>query len=279
MRSDKYVKLYDRNIPGAQTHAVRIVGLPVCYMRYSTSKKTGPMGTRVAVRFPDHDINKSFYRFGDANDIANCPWHQAGYDSYKRWAYNVICEDNFGNRVVKILDCGTSIATQIAEFEQNNINLRRAGKQAGPTLLGGRDSQWVEITATQKYGQTGHALADYRVSVGQRDLLSPADIVALIEAGLPSTEEIAEMRASYQQMHLQSQIPFLPEWEDWFVYGHPLYKIYAPSPYPVTEAPTATPTHWSHVPKPNPSAPLLIATAIDESFAQEVQDDDEAPIF
>jgi hypothetical protein len=106
-------------------------------------------------------------------------------------------------------------------------------------------------------------------------VLTDEMIELLRKAGEPSPEDLKEERAHYQQDAKND--PFMPEWEDFFVYGYPLHKIFKHTPIKGTEVETATAVKKKVV-EEDIEPDLGYKVSPPKTKAPVVEDDDDEPV-
>ena len=212
---------------------LKLVGDPISFTEY-IDKKYVPnpnndpalRGKTVRVPFPDAELNKSFNRIGNDKDPANCPWAKLGYISTTQYVQNCFEKQDDGTWVVKILKKGKSIFKAIAKEQVDRYNNEDLDED-DPKHFGTRMSPCVRITA-EATGLEGPKSVEYSVSFDPKSTYITDDMIELLrKAGEPEPEELANERAAYNMDSKND--PYMPEWEDFYIYGYRLEKIFKPS--------------------------------------------------
>lgn len=199
-------------------------------------------GKTVRVPFPDSDVKKSFTRIGNDEDPENCPWKKLGYISTTQYAQNCFEKQDDGTWAVKILKKGKSIFRDIAKEQIDRMENEDLDED-DPKHFGTRNSPCVRITA-EATGYEGPKSVEYKVSFDPKSTLITDDMIEMLrKVGEPSAEDLKKERDLYNRDRKSD--PSMPEWEDFYLYGYPLHKIFKHTPIAGTETETAkaTPKH------------------------------------
>jgi hypothetical protein len=199
-----------------------------------------------------------------------------GYICTTQFAQNCLEKQDDGTWVVKILKKGKSIFESFANEQMNRYDNPELDDDF-PKHLGTRNAHAVRITA-EATGKEGPQSVKYSVSYDYKPTYIDDDMLdLLIKAGEPTAEEIETERRDYNKARKSD--PTMPEWEDMFMYGYPLHKIFKHTPVKV-EVAQAAPSKVEYVDedveldinpvviKPPKSAPVVAS----------YDDDDDAPV-
>lgn len=221
---------------------LRLVGPPMqisevqnkkAYYVTDTSDPTGKKKIRKTekVEFPDADRNSYPTRIGH-DDPDQCPWRKMGYVINTRYVQKVLEEQEDGSWVHKILVKGPTVFDPLFSWEQN----RREEVEDDPSLstfLGGDSAPIVKITAKADSSKLGGV--DYDVAVLSKDIELEEEHINLLRAvRVPSVDELNTLRSQYNED--REEDPELPEWRDYFEYGHDIARIFKFTP-PLTTDP------------------------------------------
>lgn len=239
----EFVNLKPDPATGETVRYIRIIGCPIRFRQFTDKKrKEGEKGVTYKSPFPDAHLNSNFTRIGTEGDPAygECPWTKLGYVGSWRFAVNVLERQKDGTSVVKILEKGGMIFNKLMEYETNNRELNNENPDDEPTcvMLGGSVAHDVKIKAKANPQALGGV--EYVVSVNpKKSKVTDEEIELLKSIGTPKDDEIANERARYE-LDRKSD-PQLPEWEDWYLFGHNISNIFKPTPIK-TEASSAPET-------------------------------------
>jgi hypothetical protein len=225
------------------TRKLKLVGDPYEFTEYvdkqyvpNPTNDPALKGKTVRVPFPDADVKKSFTRIGNDDDPANCPWKKLGYISTTQYAQNCFEKQDDGTWVVKILKKGKSIFRDIAKEQINRYNDPELDDD-DPKHFGVRTSPCVRITA-EATGYEGPKSVEYSVGFDPKSTYITDEMIEMLrKVGEPSAEDLAEERQNYNKDRKSD--PSMPEWEDFYLYGYPLHKIFKHTPIAGTEIETA----------------------------------------
>jgi hypothetical protein len=224
------------------TRKLKLVGDPYEFTEYvdkqyvpNPTNDPALKGKTVRVPFPDADVKKSFTRIGNDEDPANCPWKKLGYISTTQYAQNCYEKQDDGTWVVKVLKKGKSIFRDIAKEQINRFNDSELDDD-DPKHFGIRTSPCVRITA-EATGYEGPKSVEYSVGFDPKSTYITDEMIEMLrKVGEPTAEDLAEERNSYNRCR-KSDLS-MPEWEDFFLYGYPLHKIFKHTPISGTETET-----------------------------------------
>lgn len=228
------------------TRKLKLVGDPYEFTEYvdkqyvpNPTNDPALKGKTVRVPFPDADVKKSFTRIGNDEDPSNCPWKKLGYISTTQYAQNCLEKQDDGTWVVKVLKKGKSIFRDIAKEQINRFNDPELDDD-DPKHFGIRTSPCVRITA-EATGYEGPKSVEYSVGFDPKSTYITDDMIEMLrKVGEPSIEDLTEERSSYNRCR-KSDLS-MPEWEDFFLYGYPLHKIFKHTPIAGTETETVKAT-------------------------------------
>ncbi len=235
--SDILVNLSVKNNPVVE-RKLKLVGDPIGFLEYTDKVYVpGEKGKTVRVPFPDADLNKSFNRIGH-DDPSLCPWKKAGYISTLQFAQNCLEQQEDGTWVPKILKKGKSIFQELAKWQSGRLkdleDLDEDEIENFITHLGTRRSFPVRIIA-KATGKEGPLSVEYEVSVASKELkLTDEMIESLRKAGEPNLDKLNAERKAYETDRKTD--PSMPPWEDFFVYGYDLEKIFKHTPIKSAQA-------------------------------------------
>lgn len=245
---DILVNLSVKNTPKV-VRKLRLIGDPYMFFEF-TDKQYVPnptndpaiRGKTVKVPFPDADLNKSFNRIGH-EDQSQCPWKKMGYIFTTQFAQNCLEKQDDGTWVVKILKKGKSIFESFANEQMNRYENPELDDDF-PKHLGTRNAHAVRITA-EATGKEGPQSVKYSVSYDYKPTFINDDMMDLLmKSGEPTAEELETERKEYNKASKSD--PSMPEWEDMFMYGYPLHKIFKHTAVKV-EVAQATPAKQEYV--------------------------------
>lgn len=230
---DIIVDLKPDSRTGKTTRKLRLIGEPIIYMEYSArtrdTKNLDDKGrpTIKVLPFPDADLKKSITRIGH-DDPEQCYWAQNGYIGSKKYAQNCLERQEDSTFLVKILNKGATVFKPLAEHENGSLQEREEdGVEDACTFLGGRTAHDIRVTCHKDSQAPGGV--KYEVHVGKKQsIITDEEIQALAESYTPSAEEMKQYRAEYEER--MSDDPRLPEFEDFFEYGHNLRAIFKYTP-------------------------------------------------
>lgn len=204
------------------TRKLRLVGFPIEFMQIN--KKKNPSNPKERLPFhDDHLYEKTkFTRIG-LLDQDECPWVAMGYPATKRWAQRCFEEQEDGTWIPKVLEKGAGIFDELASWSEG----RREEDESLSYFLGGEEAPVIRIKAVfnpKKYGNV-----DYDVRFGSKDLTLTEEMIEQLRAVRePSAEDMAKFRKEYKKD--LSEDPDLPEWHDWYEYGHDIATIFKFTP-------------------------------------------------
>lgn len=286
----KWVDLkVDKNTPSKQV-MVRLIGFPFAYKEASGyQQKLNPATKKmewVETGFHDDHLyeKKKFNRICTENNpkYGVCPWESAGYRVTQKFAQNVIIRKpykdasgkTFFENEVAILQKGKMLFIEgiLKKEEENELANENSGidaddPDAACTFLGGEKAHNIIIKADYNPKQPNNP--DYTISiVAKADVISADDIELLIEAGIPTEEELAE---------IFSEDPELENYPVWFNYGYQLNKIFKPTPVKTANETTSTEdlnvNDVEDTPEP-PKAKGKYTAAKKPAVVEEVEDDE-----
>lgn len=220
------------------------------------------------VDFPDADRNSYPTRIGH-DDPNQCPWRKMGYVINTRYVQKVLEEQEDGTWVHKILVKGPTVFDPLFSWEQN----RREEVEDDPSLstfLGGDSAPIVKITAKADSSKLGGV--DYDVAVLSKDMdLEEEHINILRSVRVPSVDELNNLRSQYNEDREEDSD--LPEWRDYFEYGHDIARIFKFTP-PLANDPASSPVmkNEESEEEDETEAPALVSDEIEEK--EEVEDTD-----
>jgi len=278
---DILVNLSVKNTPKV-TRKLRLIGDPYMFFEY-TDKQYVPnptndpavRGKTVKVPFPDADVNKSFNRIGH-DEQSQCPWKKMGYIYTTQFAQNCFEKQDDGTWVVKILKKGKSIFESFANEQINRFDNPELDDDF-PKHLGTRNAHAVRITA-EATGKEGPQSVKYSVSYDYKPTYIDDDMLdLLIKAGEPTAEELETERRDYNKAR-KSDLS-MPGWEDMFMYGYPLHKIFKHTPVKV-EVAQAAPSKVEYVDEDVELDinPVVIKPPKSAPVPASFDDDDDVPV-
>lgn len=175
--------------------------------------------------FPDAAVNSSPTRIGH-DDETQCPWREWGYQVNRRFVQRCLEEQEDGTWAHKILVKGPSIFDHFTTWEEGRRE-EAADDDTITTFLGGRSAPSVKIVAVYDASKLGDV--DYKVFFGPKDMpLTEQQINLLREVHEPTADELNAYRAEYNEA--RSEDPDMPEWEDYYEFGHDIRKIFKYTP-------------------------------------------------
>ena len=249
---DMIVQLKPDDATGQTVRNLRIVGLPIEYKDFTAKKRNANNPKEFdKVSFPDEALNKSFSRIGH-DDENQCPWKKLGFISSNKYSVNVLERQKDGTSIPKVLNKGIQIFQEFTKWELANheMNLEN-GDDSLCTALGGAVAHDVRIKAEKNASALGGV--KYTVAVNPKtSILSEEEIEMLRAIHEPTAAELAADRAAYEADREQDNADRdasaeynkkyapMPEWEDFFTYGHDLAKIFKHTPIRTAEAATET---------------------------------------
>lgn len=237
---DIIVNLSVREVPKV-TRKLRLIGTACEYAEiqpytavWSLDKKTGKKKRDwVKTPFPDAALNAAPTRIGhDEED--KCPWRAAGFRVNRRFVQRCLEEQEDGTWVHKILVKGPLVFDKFTDWEEGQREeLADNPDQPISTFLGGRSAPAVKVVA--KFDDTKMGDVDYTVHVGPKDMVLTEEHINLLRAvHEPTADELNAFRAEYNMA--RDEDPDMPEFEDFFEYGHDVRKIFKYTP-PKNQAP------------------------------------------
>ena len=225
---DILVDLSVKNTPKV-VRKIRLVGEAQLFTEIQNKKRIpGQKGTE-AVPFPDVHKNASPTRIGH-DDETKCPWRAMGYIGSRRYAQRCLEEQEDGTWVHKILVKGPSVFDFFFDWEEG----RRAENDPNIScFLGGDVAPPVRIQAI--YDATKLGNVDYKVFDVPKDMpLTEEHINLLRSVREPSADEMNAFRNEYNEERKND--PSMPEWRDYFEYGHDIRRIFKHTP-PIEDNP------------------------------------------
>lgn len=181
------------------------------------------------VPFPDADKNPSPTRIGQ-DDPKQCPWRQMGYIATTRYVQRVLEEQEDGTWVHKILVKGPAVFDTFFNWEQSR---REEDDSEISTFLGGDSAPIVRITAVQDHTKLGGV--DYSIGINSKDMVLTEEHINLLRSVKePTADELNNWRNEYNEC--RSDDPEMPEWRDYFEYGHDVRRIFKFTP-PIDDTP------------------------------------------
>ena len=192
-----------------------------------------------------------------------------GYICTMQFAQNCLEKQDDGTWKVKVLKKGKSIFHKIAE----EIALRYAdetNEDGDGRHFGTRNAPCIKIIA-EATGKQPPLSVDYKILFESKPTYIDDDMIEqLRKAGDPSTEKLVRERTRYEKDRKSD--PLMPEWEDFFAYGHAIEQIYKFTPVASDESDTVS----------IPSKPVVeeeeitpIMTNLKPFAAEEDEDEDE----
>ncbi len=179
------------------------------------------------VPFPDAHRNGLPTRIGH-DDHALCPWRKLGYVASRRFAQKCLEEQEDGTWVHKILVKGPSVFDPFFDWQ---LGRREEDDGDISTFLGGDVAPAVKIQALKDATKLGGV--DYRVFVNPKDMVLTEDHINLLRAvRVPSADELNAFRNEYNED--RENDPEMPEWRDYFEFGHDIRRIFKYTP-PVSD--------------------------------------------
>lgn len=268
------VDLSVKNAPKV-ARRLRLIGDPYMFWEF-TDKVYVPnptndpalRGKTIKKEFPDAHIKKSFTRIGH-EDQSQCPWKKMGYICTMQFAQNCLEKQDDGTWKVKVLKKGKAIFHKIAE----EIALRYAdetNEDGDGRHFGTRNAPCIKIIA-EATGKQPPLSVDYKILFESKPTYIDDDMIEqLRKAGDPSTDKLVRERTRYEKDRKSD--PLMPEWEDFFAYGHAIEQIYKFTPVASDESDTVS----------IPSKPVVeeeeitpIMTNLKPFAAEEDEDEDE----
>ena len=175
------------------------------------------------VPFPDADKNGSPTRIGH-DDPAQCPWRKMGYIATTRFVQRCLEEQEDGTWFHKILVKGPAVFDHFFNWEKSR---REEGDDEISTFLGGDSAPIVRITAVQDSSKLGGV--DYSIGVNSKDMVLTEEQINLLRTVKePSADDLNNWRNEYNEWRQDD--PDMPEWRDYFEYGHDIRRIFKFTP-------------------------------------------------
>jgi hypothetical protein len=178
----------------------------------------------VEIPFPDKDLNSNFTRIGH-DDPEQCPWRKLKYISSKKYAQK--CFEKVNNEwVPKVICKGSSIFEAFGLWEARRY-AENLDDETITWFLGGDKAPIVEITAVHDTSKLGDV--DYSVFIKSKDVdLTETMINELRGVREPSPDDLNRIRKEY--IEEQESDESMPEWRDYFEYGHDIRRIFQHTP-------------------------------------------------
>jgi len=219
---DILVDLSVRNTPKV-VRKLRLIGEPMEFMEMQDKIRIPNSKETKRVPFPDAHKNASPTRIGH-DDPSMCPWRKMGYVGARRFAQRCLEEQEDGTWVHKILVKGPSVFDSFFDWE---LGRREENDPDISTFLGGDNAPPVKIQAIEDKTKLGGV--DYRVFVNPKDMELTEDHINLLRVvRVPSADELNSFRTDFNQA--REEDPEMPEWRDYFEYGHDIRRIFKHTP-------------------------------------------------
>ena len=207
------------------TKTLRLVGESMCFYEVQNKKWDDSQKKWVEHEFPDAHLTKAPTRIG-ADAKEDCPWAKMGFQRVKKYAQKCFELQEDKTWVHKILVKGTTVFTPFISWEDG----RRDELGDDPNIshfLGGDKAPNVRVKA--KYNPSVVGKTEYVITVGASDNDLTEDMINMMKAiYCPSADELAVLRETHEE--LREEHPEMPEWRDYFAYGHSIEKIYKFTP-------------------------------------------------
>jgi len=225
---DILVDLSVKNSPKV-VRKLRLVGPAMEFSEIQDKKRIqGGKGTE-RVPFPDAHKNSSPTRIGH-DDPSKCPWREMGYIPSRRFAQRCLEEQEDGTWVHKILVKGPAVFDFFFDWEEGR---RTEGDPDIPCFLGGDVAPPVKIQAILDQSKLGDV--DYKVFDVPKDMPLTEELINLLrKVNEPSADDMNAFRNDYMSDYEND--PSMPEWRDYFEYGHDIRRIFKFTP-PIEDAP------------------------------------------
>ena len=211
--------------PEEITRTLRLVGESVIFYEVQPKKWNDEEKKWKEHEFPDAELTKAPTRIG-ADDIASCPWAKMGFQRVKKYAQRCFEQQEDKTWVHKILVKGTTVFQPLIVWEEG----RREERGDDPSIscfLGGDKAPLVRVKAKHNPDVVGKT--EYIVTVGSAEHQLTEEMINMMKAiYCPSADELAVLREEHNQ--LMEENSEMPEWRDYFAYGHNLAKIYKFTP-------------------------------------------------
>jgi hypothetical protein len=235
---DILVDLSVKNNPKV-VRKLRLIGDPMEFTEMQDKVRIPNSKETKRVPFPDAAKNASPTRIGH-DDPALCPWRKMGYIGARRFAQRVLEEQEDGTWVHKILVKGPSVFDPFFDWQ---LGRREENDPDISTFLGGDKAPPVKIQATEDKSKLGGV--DYRVFVNPKDMELTEDHINLLRAvRVPSADELNAFRNEYSAD--REVCPEMPEWRDYYEYGHDIRRIFKFTPLVEEENTSSSTSSQSH---------------------------------
>jgi hypothetical protein len=223
---DILVDLSVRNSPKV-VRKLRLIGEVLEFAEMQDKVRVPGTKETKRVPFPDAHRNGLPTRIGH-DDPSLCPWRKLGYISSRRFAQRCLEEQEDGTWVHKILVKGPSVFDAFFDWQ---LGRREENDPEISTFLGGDIAPPVKIQALADSTKLGGV--DYRVFVNPKDMELTEDHINLLRAvRVPSADELNAFRNEFNEA--REYDPDMPEWRDYYEFGHDIRRIFKYTP-PVTD--------------------------------------------
>jgi hypothetical protein len=219
---DILVDLSVRNTPKV-VKKLRLIGEPMEFFEMQDKIRIQGSKETKRVPFPDSHKNASPTRIAH-DDPSLCPWRKMGYVGSRRYAQRCLEEQEDGSWVHKILVKGPSVFDSFFDWE---LGRREENDPDISTFLGGDLAPPVKIQAIEDKTKLGGV--DYRVFVNPKDMELTEDHINLLRAvRVPTADELNAFRTDFNDA--REEDPEMPEWRDYYEYGHDIRRIFKHTP-------------------------------------------------
>jgi hypothetical protein len=221
---DILVDLSVKNTPKVK-RKLRLIGPAVEFAEIQDKKRIPGEKNTERVPFPDAHKNGSPTRIGHDDDKL-CPWRKMGYTYARRFAQRCIEEQEDGTWVHKILVKGPMVFDFFFDWEAGRRE-EAEGDTDVSTFLGGDVAPTVRIEANFDSSKLGNV--DYTLACSAKDMVLTEEYINMLRAVRePSVDELNTYRAEYNEA--RESDPEMPEWRDYFEYGHDIRRIFKYTP-------------------------------------------------
>lgn len=225
MTRDDFVNLRPPHEPGQEiVQTIRLVGRPLAFAQYIA--RTRDRERVDVMEFPDAQENRAFTRLWSVSEeiYGADPWKAAGYCGTVRYAQNCICLEG-GVKQAKILVYGRQLVRVIVDLQDALASRGKAHE-----YLGEPGTPYISI-GSRRTADRKPVSVDYSAwltGVGMDYEIDEHEIGLLRAAGEPDW--------NYLENFPDHEGP------EWLLYGHPLHRVFAPSPWPGTTVPNFKPS-------------------------------------
>lgn len=223
------------------TRKLRMVGHAMEFYEVQDKVRVGK-NEFVKKPFPDAHLNSNFTRIAH-EDPEKCPWRKLGYVLSKRYAQRCFEQQEDGSWVHKILVKGPLVFNPLFDWEKGRRDEAADDNDDSlSTFLGSKVAPAVKIVAVHDSSKLGQV--DYTVHVNTKDMELTEDMINMLRAvRVPPADELSAFRSNYQKLIDEGHD--IPEFQDYFTYGHDIARIFKFTPMKEDTAQSAPKTETS----------------------------------